>query len=128
MLDPVRRRDLLAWASGTLAVAALPLSLPCGSAVSSSASPPPQLSPVFADVMSQVDSLIADYAEARRKGVGYFEADMSLRQLLLRAIEALPKTLDDCDAQKRCEDELIAAIVQPAPYHTPYPRHEQEAL
>ena len=53
---------------------------------------------------------------------------MSLRQLLLRAIEALPKTLDDCDAQKRCEDELIAAIVQPAPYHTLYPRHEQEAL
>lgn len=128
MLDAVRRRDVLARASATLAVAALPWPLAGASAVNSVALTPLQLSPVFADVVKCMDGLISAYAEARRAGVGEFEADLALRRTLLQAIEAVPQTLDDCDAQERCEAELVAAIIAPASYHTPPPRHEHEAL
>ena len=127
MLNAVRRRDVLAWVSGTLAVAALPRPLAGASAVSSLASTPLQLSPVFADVMARMDGLIAAYAEARRARVGHVEADLALRRTLLQAIEAVPQTLDDCDAQERCEAELVAATIERAPYFTPLPPHEHEA-
>jgi hypothetical protein len=74
-----------------------------------------------------MDVLIAAYAEARRARVGDVEADLALRRLLLQAIEAMPQTLDDCDAQERCEAELAAAILEPSPVFGPLPRHEHEA-
>ncbi|NBU58960.1 MAG: hypothetical protein EBS23_04140 [Betaproteobacteria bacterium] len=128
MRTAFRRRDVLAWGSGTLAVVALPQSLAGTGAVGSLAPAPQMLSPVFASVMSRMDGLISAYAEARRAGVGYVEADVALRSTLLLAIEAVPQTLSDCDAQERCEVELIAAIIEPAPYYGPRPRHEHEAL
>lgn len=128
MLDAVRRRDVLAWASGTLAIAALPQPLTAASAVSGFASPPLQLSPVFADVMARMDGLIAAYTEARRARDGDVEADLALRRTLLQAIEAVPQTLDDCNVQERCEAELAAVIADPSPCVTPLPSHEHEAL
>ncbi|MBL8845577.1 MAG: hypothetical protein JNN24_07385 [Hyphomicrobium zavarzinii] len=128
MLDAVRRRDVLAWACGTVAIAALPQPLAGASAASSLPSPPLRLSPVFADVVARMGGLVAAYAEARRAQVGYVEADLALRRTLLQAIEAFPQTLDDCDAQERCEAELAATIADPSPCVTPLPPHEHEAL
>ncbi len=125
MLDTVYRRDVLVWASATLAAAAFPR--PLAGAKSASTSAPLQLSPVFADVVARMNGLIAAFAEAHRVGVGYVEADLTLRRTLLQAIEAVPQTLDDCDAQERCEAELVAAIIEPAPYFTPLPPQEHEA-
>lgn len=128
MLVAVRRRDVLAWVSGTVAIAALPQPLTGASAVSGVPSPPLRLSPVFADVVARMGGLVAAYAEARRAHVGYVEADLALRRTLLQAIEAVPQTLDDCDAQERCEAELAAVVVDPSPCVTPPPPGEQEAL
>jgi hypothetical protein len=128
MLDTVRRRDVLAWDSGTVAVAALPQPLAGASAMSSLAPPPLLLSPVFADVVARMDGLIAAYDEARRAHVGYVEADLALRRTLLQAIEAVLQSLDDCDAQERCEAEMAAVIADPSPCVTPLPPHEHEAL
>lgn len=128
MLTVVRRREVLAWASGAVAVAALRQTVGGASAVSSLSSTTPQLSSVFADVVARIDRLIAVYGDALRDRVGYVEADFALRKTLLQAIEALPQTLDDCDAQERCEAELVAAIIEPAPYDRPLPAHVREAL
>lgn len=122
----VSRRNVLALASGVLAFTTLPRQAALANSVNT---PPPNLSPVFADVLAKAEPLLAASRTACETRQPEREADRALREAVTPALDAEPQTLDDCDALELCEEYFIEAMLGPEWYFdSPRPERLPAAL